>query len=808
MPNSTSLIALLIGLALAAGVPATGVAETVTAEHGVAVGGDIRDSTITVGSSPEQVATLIRASNEALRTTYETQVKALSGQLDVTQNALLGFFQTLREQNVPVEKLPATLATIAERYRAMQERLAALDPDDPAVKALIAAARAALDVGEYDRADTLLSQAETAELAAARQAEQLAHDAQATADRRRLNAAAARAERGELSLTRLNFLEAAEHFRAASETAPASAPTERGTYLRRCADAFSDYGDQQGDNTALLQAIALYERVLEALSRARVPLAWATTQTNLGIALRTLGAREAGTARLEEAVAAYRAALEEITRAQVPLAWAATQHNLGVALATLGAREAGTARLEEAVAAYRAALEERTRAQAPLAWATTQTNLGVALATLGAREAGTARLEEAVAAYRAALEEITRARAPLDWAATQNSLGAALATLGAREAGTARLEEAVAAYRAALEEATRARVPLAWAATQHNLGVALATLGEREAGTARLEEAVAAYRAALEEITRARAPLDWAATQNSLGAALATLGAREAGTARLEEAVAAYRAALEERTRARVPLAWAATQHNLGVALATLGEREAGTARLEEAVAAYRAALEEATRARVPLAWAATQHNLAWAYWVLTDWANAAAVYQELLDADPTDGAAYAGAQSLYGDHLFQFDNAFTLGQQWLARNPNDLDAQVNFAEEHFTTGRFSEAHARLTALLNQPELTSRVKLVLHALDLAALLALAETQAIPAQLAALQERVAAWPENTALDWSFGGTRHFIRQQNRLASHPWLDALLAALQEGDHAAARAALEQAQAALGPTADPKRP
>jgi hypothetical protein len=88
MPNSTPLIALLIGLALAAGVPATGVAETVSAEHGVAVGGDLRDSTITVGSSPEQVATLIRASNEALRTTYETQVKALSGQLDVTQDCV------------------------------------------------------------------------------------------------------------------------------------------------------------------------------------------------------------------------------------------------------------------------------------------------------------------------------------------------------------------------------------------------------------------------------------------------------------------------------------------------------------------------------------------------------------------------------------------------------------------------------------------------------------------------------------------------------------------------------------------------
>jgi Tetratricopeptide repeat len=60
-----------------------------------------------------------------------------------------------------------------------------------------------------------------------------------------------------------------------------------------------------------------------------VPLAWATTQNNLGTALSTLGAREGGTARLEEAVAAYRAALEEWTRDRVPLDWAASTGNQG-----------------------------------------------------------------------------------------------------------------------------------------------------------------------------------------------------------------------------------------------------------------------------------------------------------------------------------------------------------------------------------------------------------------------------------------------------------------------------------------------
>ena len=91
-------------------------------------------------------------------------------------------------------------------------------------------------------------------------------------------------------------------------------------------------------------------------TRGWLPLRWAGTHNNLGIALHTLGERESGTARLKGAVAAYRAALGVFSRGHVLLQWATTQNNLGNALSILGGRESGTARLEEAVAAYRAAL--------------------------------------------------------------------------------------------------------------------------------------------------------------------------------------------------------------------------------------------------------------------------------------------------------------------------------------------------------------------------------------------------------------------------------------------------------------------
>src|ERR1700722_6778812 len=62
-----------------------------------------------------------------------------------------------------------------------------------------------------------------------------------------------------------------------------------------------------------------------------------------------LGEREPGTQHLSEAVVAYRAALQEYTQARVPLDWAQTQNNLGLALRDLGKRTNDTNELCEAL---------------------------------------------------------------------------------------------------------------------------------------------------------------------------------------------------------------------------------------------------------------------------------------------------------------------------------------------------------------------------------------------------------------------------------------------------------------------------
>ena len=99
---------------------------------------------------------------------------------------------------------------------------------------------------------------------------------------------------------------------------------------------------------------------------------------------------------MTEAVAAFRAALEERPRDRVPLDWARTQDNLGLALTDLGKREGGTAHLTEAIVAFRAAIEEWPRDRVPLDWARSIGDQGVALMLLAERASDPNRARVAV----------------------------------------------------------------------------------------------------------------------------------------------------------------------------------------------------------------------------------------------------------------------------------------------------------------------------------------------------------------------------------------------------------------------------
>jgi tetratricopeptide (TPR) repeat protein len=290
-------------------------------------------------------------------------------------------------------------------------------------------------------------------------------------------------------------------------------PDQRGLLQLSYATAELAIGEQRGDSGALNRAIAAYREALNEYMQERVPLDWARTQNNLGVALFIIGERESGTERLEAAVVAYREALKEWKRDKVPLLWATAQNNLGTALLRLGEHEGGTERLEASVAAHREALKERPREKVPLDWATTQVNLGLALLALGKRESGTERLKAAVAANHEALKELTQEESPLKWAQTQINLGVALHELGKREGGTESFQAAAVAYRNALKECTRERVPLQWAQTQNNLGAAVEMMGK-------LDEAGECYQLSLEVLTPANHARMFASATSNLARVL------------------------------------------------------------------------------------------------------------------------------------------------------------------------------------------------------------------------------------------------------------------------------------------------
>jgi tetratricopeptide (TPR) repeat protein len=293
-------------------------------------------------------------------------------------------------------------------------------------------------------------------------------------------------------------------------------------------------------------------------------------------------------------------------------------------------------------------------------------------------------------------------------------------------------------------------------------------------------------------------------TQNNLGAALQDQGIRTEGAEGrrlLADAVTTYRQALEVRTRTELPQDWAGTQNNLGNALADQGTRTEGAEGrrlLAEAVTAYRQALEVRTFEALAPDWAGTHNNLASAYVALEDWSSAAASYANVLRVYPDYAKAYQTANSIYHEKLFAFSEAFALNQQWLARHPNDVSAQMNFVEAHFTTGRFTEAQARLAALLTTADLDARVRIALQTLEIATLLALNKPDSIPGKVEVMRTAVASQPEDFKLDWTFDGTKHFITQNESLAPYrEWLLGLIAAVGEKDRNTILAALDTTRA-----------
>ncbi|MGI8426308.1 MAG: tetratricopeptide repeat protein [Actinomycetota bacterium] len=221
-------------------------ARTVTADGGgFASGGDIHFTQ----SSP---GPLIVGGVHGIR---PEDFQRVSEELGVTKAALASFFKVLDKQEVAREDLDSTLRDFAKRYKQLEEDLKRYTSDDPEVAALREQARAALEAGEFDRAEQLLNEASAKDLAAAERQESVARQ-------RRLSAAQSKANNGDLKRTQFAYREAAEYYRQAAALVPAEALVQRAEYLNLQGRALHEAGDYRDAEGPFMQALALREQAL------------------------------------------------------------------------------------------------------------------------------------------------------------------------------------------------------------------------------------------------------------------------------------------------------------------------------------------------------------------------------------------------------------------------------------------------------------------------------------------------------------------------------------------------------------------
>ncbi|MCA8903197.1 MAG: caspase family protein, partial [Hyphomonas sp.] len=151
--------------------------------------------------------------------------------------------------DIPLEKWPEALAESAERLKELEAKYAATVDGEPAIMALRAEARAALDLADFVRADELLAEVERIAFAAG---DRLTRIGVETAE-----------QRGDIAYTEGRFVDAAGFYSRAADHVPRSEPLEWARLKFMEGNALYEQG-QYDPETGLLQAsVTAYREALK-----------------------------------------------------------------------------------------------------------------------------------------------------------------------------------------------------------------------------------------------------------------------------------------------------------------------------------------------------------------------------------------------------------------------------------------------------------------------------------------------------------------------------------------------------------------
>ena len=413
----------------------------------VAAGGDLTDNDIKVvcGIAPELFRQLVNQYDDATanlkeRTEEQKELLALlRDRLKLNERQIAAALEAAGETGIPPDRIGEKLIEIAERYAELLAQLESSEDDDPEIAQLKQRAFYLIHNGELGKADEVLDAVIVLE--------------DASLDNLALEAAKTRAQKAEVAMLRLRYLDAAKSYGAAAKRVPEGYLYARMYYLYEQADALFWYGFASGNRAALLEVIELSRTILDQVDKLEKESqtgVMAGTLRMLSSAQELLAIRDTDAVGLLELINLQRAAVESYAADSKPIDWADMQNRLGSSLMRFGDIKGDVNRLHEAVHLHRAVLQSLTPDQAPDTWASAKSGLGNALRALARVKYDKALLEEAVDAYRSALEVVTRAEFPDTWAMLQQNLGFALGTIGREERDTALLKEAVEAFRSTL----------------------------------------------------------------------------------------------------------------------------------------------------------------------------------------------------------------------------------------------------------------------------------------------------------------------------------------------------------------------
>ncbi len=206
---------------------------------------------------------------------------------------------------------------------------------------------------------------------------------------------------------------------------------------------------------------------------------------------------------------------------------------------------------------------------------------------------------------------------------------------------------------------------------------------------------------------------------------------------------------------------------------------------LKDAKRLYEETLIACTPEGFPIAWADLMYGASRTYSRLNNPLEAKRLLLELLEHDPKDWDALDSLSSIYHERLFDFAGSFEALTKLRNMQSDDLKTQTNFAENHFTTGRFEECAVLINILLANADVDEDEKIALRAIEIGSLIGSGKTNEVLAKLDLLIKELQRHPPNCYIVWQFDGATYFARRHATTAPFSgWLKSLFDALGKKD------------------------